>query len=126
MFNSVHCHSMALYTACMGTVYRLLRNFAPCLLLTLRSLLHPSTLALPNSVQGGVFNLVFSFRPSSTTTTSLFAVGRFYQDVRQMFDCRHVSRFTWPHMSRWPHVNYPQPRNTVAYIEDVFKDSASR
>ncbi|GMI19449.1 hypothetical protein TrCOL_g8291 [Triparma columacea] len=67
-------------------------------------------------------------RTSALTTrsdTRSLAVGRFYQDVRQMFDCRHVSRFTWPHMSRWPHVNFPQPRNTVAYIEDVFKDSAS-
>ncbi|GMI24847.1 hypothetical protein TrRE_jg1660, partial [Triparma retinervis] len=44
------------------------------------------------------------------------------EDVRQMYDCRGTPRLTWPYMSRWPHMNYPKPRNTVAYIEDVSKD----
>ena len=73
-------------------------------------------------IDGGVFNLVFSFRKDET---SLLAVGRFYQDVSQMWECRHVPRFTWPYMSRWPKFNWPHSRNTFAYIPDVFSSPAN-
>lgn len=72
-------------------------------------------------IDGGVFNLVFSFREDEATP---WAVGRFYQDVNQMWECRHVPRFTWPYMSRWPKFNWPYSRNTIAYIPDVYSSSA--